>query len=569
MTPRPKLWKVSQPDAEQVSRLQKAFGLSQAIAMVLANRNVPADEVTSFFEPKLRDLSDPLAIPDMRIAVKRIWEAIRNDEKIIIHGDFDTDGITSTALLHWVLRENGARVSSYLPHRIDDGYGLSPESLSKCVDGHTLVITVDCGITSVEGAQAAKERGVDLIITDHHQPGDELPDAYAIVNPKLHPDQEHLHVLAGVGVCFKLCHAMLKYAREEGFGGETPDLKEGLDLVALGTVADIVPLRGENRCLVRHGMKVLGSQRRPGIHALCGTSGVRDRLRTEDIAFRLAPRLNAAGRMGDARDALDLLQADSVVKAHDMAQQLNQHNRLRQEKEEATYQMAMQQIEDGSMLNSNSLVVHGMDWHRGVIGIVASRLAQQFNRPSIVLTLDESGELHGSGRSIPGINLVETLDACKSELGRFGGHPMAVGLALHVDHLQAFSKKFEQAISISSGEEAVAGTLDLEGVITLNDIADSFFSELEMLQPFGHQNSAPVFQFNELTTYRVLNAGVNNSRGTLYDHKGNRINFIFFGRKPKDLPPPPWDVAAIAEMNYYNGVASPQLQILDVRPAEA
>ncbi len=561
-------WHIKRPDPDALGRIRSAFGLSRPIAAVLCNRGIAAEEVMSFFQPKLRDLTDPLEIPGMPQAVARIWDAIHREEKILIHGDFDADGITATALMAWVLSENGARVDCYLPHRIDDGYGLSPESLAKCLDGHRLVLTVDCGITSVEGAALARERGIDLIITDHHQPGEEMPEAHTIINPKLMPDRQDLNVLAGVGVCFKVCHGFLKYGREQEFGGHTPDLRDGMDLVALGTVADIVPLHGENRCLVRYGMQVLSSQRRPGIHALCGIAGIRDQLRTEDIAFRLAPRLNAAGRMGDANEALKLLQCESIIEAHDLARNLDRYNRQRQDHEEETYQAAREQINEVEAQQCHSLVVRGDDWHRGVIGIVASRLAQEFNRPAIVLALDDAGELHGSGRSVPGVNLVEMLESCREHLIRFGGHPMAVGLAMATDCYDAFTEQLETAIcQLHDGTPSARPALELESDAHLADLSDSFFSEIEMLAPFGHENPAPVFMFPHLRTVRVAAAGANSSRGSLGDHNGNRINFIYFGQRPNQLPPGPWDVAAIPEMNFYNGTATPQLNIQDIRPA--
>ncbi len=568
MGDRPKRWKVLTSDQKRVRELQTAYNLCRATAMVLCNRGIELDAVPNFVNPRLSKLHDPMELAGMDKAVERIWQAVKKRERILIHGDFDTDGITSTALLMWVLRENGAEVDSYLPHRIDDGYGLSTESIQKGVEDHSLIITVDCGITSIEGAVYAKSRGIDLIVTDHHQPDESIPDAYAVVNPKLAPEQEHLQPLAGVGVCFKLCHAFLKYGREQNLGGWRPELREGMDLVALGTVADIVPLTGENRSLVRYGMKVLTAQRRPGIHALCEIAGVRDKLTTEDIAFRLAPRLNAAGRMGDAEDALELLQAQSVIEAHRQARKLDSYNRARQDHEEETYQAARSLIKGKDLLRYNSLVVSGTDWHRGVIGIVASRLAQEYNRPAIVLAGDGRGSLNGSGRSVPGVNLVRALDACRELLERFGGHPMAVGLALAEHQINAFTDAFSEAVhEICPETSAFLPIIQLEGHLELGELTDQFFYERELLQPFGHKNPAPVFQFSKVHCNKIMHAGPNNSRGTVFDDYGNRVNFIFFGRKPNEFPMGAWDIAGIPEINTYNGYSTPQIQILDVRSA--
>jgi single-stranded-DNA-specific exonuclease len=563
-----KRWSVIQPDDADVTKFMKAFDLSRPVAQVLCNRNIPFDEAESFLHPKLSDLRDPMELPDMEKAVARIWKAIQDNEKILVHGDFDADGITSTALLSWVLKNNGALVDSYLPNRIDDGYGLSPQSIAKGTDGHTLIITVDCGITSFDGANYAKENGIDIVITDHHQPEDELPDVLAIVNPKLIPENTHVQPLAGVGVCFKLCHAFLTHGRAHEYGGWKPELRHGIDLVALGTVADIVPLIGENRRLVHYGMRILSAQHRPGIHALCEISGIEQTLKTEDIAFRLAPRLNAAGRIGDAHDALDLLETQSIVESYSMAKKLGDYNRKRQEFEEVAYNAAIEMIRVKGLSKRNAIIVYGREWHRGVIGIVASRLAQEYNRPSFVLTLDDDGTLNGSGRSITGIDLVRVLDRCREYTIRFGGHPMAVGLALKEDRFTEFLDCFDRAVEEMHADIGdLLPEIALEGCLALDDLTDAFFEEVTLLQPFGHQNPKPAFQFSNLHCKRIFNAGKNNSRGVLFDSAGNSINFICFGRKPSEFPSGEWDVAGIPEINCFKGMSTPQIQIVDVRAA--
>ena len=567
----PKRWKIHSPDPQAVNRLERGFGLRRATATVLCNRGILPEQVRAFFQPRLRELADPFELPGMERAVERIWQAVTNEEKILIHGDFDIDGISATALLSWVLRANRARTDSFLPHRLEEGYGLSIESLDKAVRDQTLLITVDCGITGLEGARYAKERGLDLIISDHHEPGEELPEALAIIDPKLHPELEHLQALAGVGVCFKLCHAFLKYGREHQLGGVGPDLKEGMDLVALGTVADIVPLTGENRCLVRHGMAVLAMQQRPGVHALCEIAGIRNQLNAEDIAFRLAPRLNAAGRMGEAGDALELLECDNIVAAHDLARKLDNYNRQRQDLEEETYQAAREQINRFKLLERSAIVVHGDKWHRGVIGIVASRLAQEFNRPSIVLTRDEDGALQGSGRSIADLNLIEALDRCGDCLKSYGGHLMAVGLTLEGDRFDDFQSRFEAAVKPEATGDgsgvSVLPIMELEGELEIGELDEQFFRELELLRPFGQENPPPAFRFSRVYADRLLPAGTNNSRGLLVDESARKINFICFGRVPGEFPQGLWDIAGTPALNLYTGIATPQIRILDVRPA--
>ncbi|NQZ67690.1 MAG: single-stranded-DNA-specific exonuclease RecJ [Lentisphaeria bacterium] len=562
-----KRWKVKSPDVSTVSELQERHNLCKAVAEVLVVRGIESDAVTDFLKPQLKNLSDPFDMPDMLKAVKRIWQAIQNAETILIHGDFDTDGVTSTTLLSWVLEENSAKVKCFLPHRIHDGYGLTADSVKKCGEGVDVLITVDCGISSYEGVLEANKMGIDVIITDHHQPGSELPEAHAVVNPKLNAERPDLHILAGVGVCFKLCHALLKYGREENIGGIQPDLKYGMDLVALGTVADIVPLVGENRSMVRFGMEILRSQHRVGIHALCTASGVSGEINTSDIGFRLAPRINAAGRIGDAKDALHLLQSDDVSKAHALATKLDDYNKERQTYELDAFNEALDIIYANGLDKKKGIVVYGQNWHRGVVGIVASRVTQEFHKPSIILTL-ENNELQGSGRSIEGINLVDCLDGCASELIRYGGHPMAVGLSMETDKLESFSDMFCEHIETSyTDANMFLPIVSIISILELADVDERFFNQMNYLEPFGHKNQRPVFQFNNVLCPKVYPAGDKHCKGLLRDNSGGEFPFICFGRKPKDLPSGQWDVAGRPELNIYNGSAQPQIQIVDVRPA--
>lgn len=561
-------WNSHAVDQEVVEAIIARHQLSRPVAIVLANRGIGPDDVQGFLQPRLSDLSDPYLLPGLELSAERLWRAVRDGEKIMVHGDYDADGITSTVLLSWCLRENGAIVTTYLPNRFDDGYGFTEESVQKAVDGnHALLVTVDCGITGNAAATKARAMGLDVIITDHHQPGAELPVALAVVNPKLHEDRKDLQKLAGVGVSFKLCHAFVKYGREHNLGAMSFDLREGLDLVALGTVADIVPLLGENRMLVRHGMKVLSEQRRPGIRALCDMVGLSDKLKPSDIAFRLAPRLNAAGRLGDAADALRLLEATSIVDAYTLAQNLDDCNKKRQQFEEKAYTSAAEQIEKEGLQDKCALVVKGRNWHRGVIGIVASRLTQTFHRPSIVLSIDENGEIHGSGRSVNGVDLVKALDRCSRHLTRYGGHPMASGLALVESELAGFEVAFEAAVQAVLGESHDFGpVIDVEGDVHLRDLDDQFFQELELLQPFGHSNPSPVFRFPKVHCVRISPAGRNHSRGILTDDSGGQMPFIAFGRRPEDFPGQTWCAVGTPAINRFRGESTPQLQITDVRP---
>ena len=561
-------WSIANSSVETVTSISNEHHICRSIAMILANRNLPLVDIEAFLRPKLKDLSDPYKIPGMKLGIERLWAAIQRRERILIFGDYDTDGVTSTALLSWVLRSQGARVDCYLPHRLDDGYGLTVEAVEKAVDDHKLVITVDCGITSVDAVEVAKTKCVDVIVTDHHQPGSKIPAAFAVINPKLHCELEKLHVLAGVGVCFKLCHAFVKFGRERNLGGSTLDLKEGLDLVALGTVADIVPLVGENRCLVKYGMNILAAQRRPGLRALVEISGIKDDVNVKDISFRLAPRLNAAGRVGNAAEALNLLETQNIVDAYPIAKTLETYNRRRKQFEEKILNAEITRIRKMNFSEKFALVIIGKDWHPGVIGIVASRLAQEFHRPTVVLTITGDGEVLGSGRSVAGVNLVTILTSCEKYLKRFGGHPMATGLILLEENLASFVAAFELAVRHYCLDiSGFTPTLGIDGDASINELDERFFAELEIIQPFGYGNPAPVFRFADVSSDRVSLVGKQHTRGVLLDHNGYQIPFIAFGRKPQELPDHPWDVAATPQLNRYNGDCYPQLEILDVKHA--
>ena len=564
------VWEVAGADPGKIRAFQNEAGLTRPTAMVLSSRQVAIGSLEQFLRPQLSALGDPYDLPGTLDAAKRLWQAIQRDEQILIHGDYDTDGVTATALVEWVLKSNGARIRSFLPHRFDDGYGLTADSIHKaCSEPVDLLVTVDCGITSYEALAAAREHGLDVIITDHHEPGDHAVNHCTVIDPKVNPgSDESLRDLAGVGVAFKLCHAFLKFGREQNLGGYSTDLREALELIALGTVADIVPLMGENRCLVRHGLNVLARQHRPGIRALCELSRVRDQLNTTDITFRLAPRLNAAGRVGDPHDTLKLLQARSIVEAFPLAEQLDQHNRERQQIEEEALQAAEAQISQRiDLQNERTIVVWDDNWHQGVVGIVASRLVRKYNRPSIVLTRDGTGQLTGSGRSIRRLNLVAVLDACRQHLERFGGHAMAAGLALEGDNLPRFVETFEQVVHGVLGREAMVPVQEICGEVMFRELDRQFFRELELLAPFGHQHREPVFLTRHCQADRILRAGNHHSKGIVRDLSGAKHKFICFGIQPESLPPAPWNLVYTPHLNRFNGSVTPQLRLVDVRTA--
>ena len=566
-----KLWKCSSDGKENiVENLTTEYALPRAVALYIASRGITEAGVGSYFNAEFSDLSDPFRFPGMDKAVIRLWKAVRNRERILIHGDYDTDGITATALLALVLSKNGAVVSSFLPHRFDDGYGFTPESLAKALEtagGECgVLVTVDCGINSADAVADARSRGIDVIITDHHEPAEDVPSAIAIINPKVHPEVSDLNNLSGVGVAFKLAHAFVLYGWQNNLGGHTTVLHDVLDYVALGTIADIVPLLGENRILVKYGMEVLKAQRRPGVRALIEVAHVGAKMQPSDITFKLAPRLNAAGRLGNAISALQLMTAGNIVAAYKYANMLDEFNHKRQMKEQEIFNEAKSQVEsDPDFATSMTIVAAGDEWHQGVIGIVASRFARDYNRPAVVLTI-QGNEAHGSGRSINGINLIQILSKCSHLLTRFGGHPMAVGLGLNRENIPAFKKAFEEIVRAEFKPADIRDSVDYDGEVSIGELGDDFYRYYEQLGPFGHGNPQPLFRLNGVEVVRTFPIKTGHTKGVLRDMNGDTCDFIAFNMTIE--PRMRWDVAAVPHINEYYGEKRRQLQIVDCRPSD-
>ena len=566
-----KKWKLTRANiSSEVDELMRQHNLPRPIALYFAAREITAKQVAGFLNPQLRNLSDPYRFPGIEKAAARIWQAIANNEHILIHGDYDTDGITGSALLSLVLRRNGAKVSSFIPHRFDDGYGFTPDSLQKALDGCGgscgVLVTVDCGINSAEAVATARARGIDVIITDHHDPAEELPDAIAIINPKVHEEVADLRNLSGVGVAFKLAHAFVLYGRAHNEGGYTTDMQDVLDYVALGTIADIVPILGENRILVKYGMEILKKQIRPGVSALISVARVNSKLQPSDITFKLAPRINAAGRLGNAITALQLMTARNIVEAYRYADMLEEFNQKRQAKEQEIFSEAKNQVENMPGFDSSmTILAAGEDWHQGVIGIVASRFARDYNRPAIVLTI-QGDEAHGSGRSIGGLNMIQILSKCSHLLTRYGGHPMAVGLGLHKSKIADFQREFEAHVREELQPQDLLSSVSYDGLVTIADLGDDFFHYYENLGPFGHSNSHPVFRINQVEVARNYPIKAGHTKGVMRDASGMTCDFIAFNMTIE--PRMKWDIIAIPQINEYYGEKRRQLQIVDFRPSE-
>lgn len=566
------LWNKTEIKDIIVEELVRQSGVPRAIALTLAARGITHSSYPSYISPKLQSLTDPFLIPGIEKAAERIWQAISEKEKILVYGDYDTDGVTSTAILVKTLSDNGAVVSYFLPHRFEDGYGFTTESLEKVISESNpdLIVTVDCGINGANTVDAAKSKGIDIIVTDHHEPGDKIPDALSVINPKLHEDMKELNVLAGVGISFKLCHGFIKYGRDNNLGGTNTDLKYILDLVALGTVADIVPLLGENRILVDSGLRVLATQIRPGIRALCEAANVGSTVNPSKIAFNLAPRLNAAGRFGSPNEALRLLETDNIVEAYQIAKNLDSYNQQRKKTENSIYSEASEQLEKQKASGEfdGGALVSGEDWHLGVIGIVASRLSRDYHRPSIVLSI-EGEKASGSGRSIGNINLIDILNDTSEYLTRYGGHPMAAGLSMNTRNIGPFFEAFNKALKKYTTPQHFIPAIDFDGEVYLQELDENFFKHLEKLEPFGCGNHEPLYRINSLSPKNLARAAEKHTRGVLCDANARSIKFIAFNRSMDSLPQSAsWDVIATPQINRFRGNENFQLQIVDIKNSE-
>jgi single-stranded-DNA-specific exonuclease len=522
------------------------------------------EEVSAYLQPRLRSLGDPFLLPDMTKAVARILQAIDRRERIVLFGDYDVDGVTSLALLAEMLRSYRVVPEMFLPLRIEEGYGMSPESVDRCCEQHRpqLLIAVDCGTSSIDEIASLKERGVDVIVLDHHEPKSALPDCVAVVNPKAEPNCA-FHYLCSVGIVFKLCHALLKTRPSPEF-----DLKANLDLVALGTVADIVPLQNENRIFVQRGIMEIARTRRPGIRKLMEIAAVRSPLAAEDIAFRLGPRLNAAGRLATAEKALQLLGTRDETEATELASLLDAQNRERQGVEkkilgEAEAELA--KVFDPA--RDAAIVLGARDWHPGVLGIVASRLARKYHRPAIVVGFDPSGAGKGSGRSIEGLSLVEALGHCEKWLEKFGGHEMAAGLSVREENFPAFADAFRVAARDLLSDQKLQPRLHLDHELTFSELNADLLRWHQALQPFGSGNMQPMF-FARGVEPAVTPQILKEKHLVLRLRQKNHFRrAIFFDGALSPLPASPWDMAFRLSADEYEGETRLQIHVEALRAA--
>lgn len=557
-----KKWQFYKIEESKVKEIAEKYGINKVLATILVNRNiVEDDDVKIFLNPTRNDFHDPYMMPDMEKAVKRILEAIENKEKVIIYGDYDVDGITSTTVLKSFLQDRGLIVDEYIPNRLDEGYGLNKQALESIANkNYDLLITVDCGISAIEEVEYANELGIEIIITDHHEAGEKLPNAFAVIDAKRKDNQYPFRDLAGVGVVFKLIQAIgIKLGLEE------KEYLKYLDIVCVGTISDIVPLVDENRVIAKLGLKLIGQTKNLGLRAMINSLGF-NKIDSTTISFGVAPRINACGRMGCQEEALELFMSQDINEVNKLIDQLNEHNKNRQEIERKIYNEAIEQIEENKLNKNRTIVVGGENWHHGVIGIVASKITEMYFKPTILLCFEEDGIGKGSGRSIPGFDLYDTLSRCSDSLLKFGGHSMAIGINIGKSQFDDFKEEFEEIAKEQKIEEIIP-IINIDETINLNEIDIDMVKSLSVLEPFGEKNKMPLFVCKNLKidSIRALSEG-KHLKLTLRDNN-NIINAIGFNMgylSGEYLIGDKVDVVGVLEINSFNGIDNIQINMKDI-----
>lgn len=554
-------WEHVTVEAEKVEKLVTELPIHPLVARILIGRGIRTkDEIEQFLHPSIDQLHDPMLLDGLAPAVQRINQAIKQQEMILVYGDYDVDGVSSTSLMLFTLRKLGAMVDYYIPNRFHEGYGLNRAALDQAKqNGYSLVITVDTGISAVELALYAKQIGLELIITDHHEPPAVLPEAFAVINPKKPTCSYPFKQLAGVGVVTKLATALLGYVPEEW-----------LDLVALGTIADLVPLTGENRVFAALGLQKISERTNLGLAKLIEVAGVAEQVTAGHVGFSLGPRINATGRLDSAGVAVELLTTSDPRKAKEWATYLDEKNAERQALVDITTEQAIAQVESAASLHRKVIVVHQDDWNAGVVGIVASRLVETYYRPAIVLCTDEkTGFIKGSARSIRGFHLHQALSECSEYLSQYGGHTMAAGMSLAIDHLRSFHEKLTQIASqLLTAEDYIRQT-SIEEAIPIGDVSTELIDSLGLLAPFGMGNPTPLFQIVGARTYKLdwMGGQANHLKLHLQDDAKNKLEAIRF-RCPELADQlttgAETEVVGELQMNEWNGRRKPQLIIRDL-----
>ncbi|MBQ7162683.1 MAG: single-stranded-DNA-specific exonuclease RecJ [Bacteroidales bacterium] len=559
------------PEQEKNKKvLAEELGVSPVLAQLLIQRGITTfDEAKKFFRPQLSDLHDPFLMKDMDKAVNRLNQAIANKEKILIYGDYDVDGATAVALVYKFLRQYTTHLDYYLPDRYVEGYGVSYQGIDYAANNHfSLVIVLDCGIKAVEKIAYAKEKGVDFIVCDHHKPDDKLPEAVAVLDSKREDSTYPYGELSGCGVGFKLMQA---FAQNNGI--PFSELIPLLDLVAVSIASDIVPITGENRILAFHGLKQLNASPSLGLKSIIHICSLDDKeITISDIVFKIGPRLNASGRIQSAAEAVDLLVTKDAYLAKEIAMKIDAYNQERKNLDKSITEEATGILQNyPDLSDKRGIVVYNEEWHKGVIGIVASRLSEEYYRPVVVLT--RSGSLAtGSARSVPGFDIYKAIESCRDLLENFGGHTYAAGLSMKMENLEAFTRRFEDYVAENIQFDQMIPTIDIDAEIKFQEITPKFFRILKQFNPFGPENNKPVFCTRRVFDYgtsRLVGRDQEHLKLELVDsHSENIMNGIAFGMSEHNDHVKsfnPFDICYHIEENTYNGSTSIQLLVKDIK----
>ncbi len=556
-----KKWEIMQQDDQQINQFSKENNLSLLLSSILIGKGITTTKQANLFlNPTRNDFYDPFLMPDMQIAVERILQAIQKEEKVIIYGDYDADGITSITVLKQFLAQRGLEVGFYIPNRLNEGYGLNKKALDFIKSqGYSLMITVDCGISAIEEIAYAIELGIEVIVTDHHEPVEQLPKCLAVIDAKRKDNQYPFDQLAGVGVVFKLIQALCIKLELDA-----KEYLKFLDIVCVGTISDIVPLEGENRVIAKLGLKLIPMTKNIGLKALLDSIGYQ-KVDATAISFGIAPRINACGRMGAEKEALKLFLTQNIQEARQITQTLNQYNLQRQATEKKIFTEAIEQIEKNKE-NQDCIVLGKQGWHHGVIGIVSSKVTDMYFKPSILICF-EGEEGKGSGRSIPGFDLHQALMNCSGNIEKFGGHSMAIGITIKKQNFEKFKQEFEEYTKKANISDIIP-IIKIDKQIDLKQINRETVKELSLLEPFGEANKIPLFLLEKLkiSSIRSLSEGKHLKMQLTQDNYIiDAIGFNMGSEAQNYLIGDKIDVVGSLEINSFNGNEQIQINIKDIR----
>ena len=567
-------WQIANPDEEVIKKIAQELGISDLLSRCLVNRDISNPQIAKeFLFPKLSHLAPPELIPNLTRAVDRLFDAREQKQKVVIFGDYDVDGITSTAILLDCMQALGWDVCAYLPDRVDEGYGLTSEGVDNCVERHTpsLLLAADCGSTSIEVIARLQAQGVDVIVLDHHQVSDPPPEPVALVNPQLNPNGPNaFHELCTAGLAFKLAHGLIKQGRTNGESVfEDYDIRLLLDLVALGTIADMVPLASENRILAVKGLEQLNRTERTGLSALISESNIDGTIGSFEVGFQLGPRINAAGRLDSATTSLDLLTSSDQKNALELAARLNHHNRERQKVEKEITRQVRERLNSRFNPITDYAIVEGdPDWNIGVVGIVASRIQKEFYRPTFILGGDSEG-MRGSGRSIKGFDLAAALCQCSGIINRHGGHAMAAGVSLDSDKIDTFGKRLNEIARDELSESLLTPSLRLDGELPLSKLSFNTVASLEALQPVGQGIPAVQLAVNGLemnAPVKWIGAEKQHAKMNVTDGE-ETVEVVYWNALGNSMPKGRFNLAVQPSINTWRGRKSVQLKMLDWEPS--